>query len=42
MYKMPTYNKPLAIMAVEVKTQAFVLRKTLVIIHNIVSLKPPQ
>jgi len=32
---MATHNK-LAYMAAEVKTQAFVLRKTLVIIHNVV------
>ena len=39
---MPTPNKPLAIMAADVITQAFCFGKTVVIIHSLEKLKPPQ
>ena len=40
--KTPTLNKPLAIMAVDVKTQAFVLRKNISDYPQCSVLKPPQ
>ena len=40
--KMPADNKPFAIMAVEVKTQASVLRKNVSDYPHVLKVMPPQ